>query len=422
MFSSHARVAIATFCLLLVAGRLHAQEAARLTLGEAITRAVRQHPDLRGFEFRLRDGEAHAAEAALKPMPQLELQLEDFAGQDPHGGFSGAQSTLSVGQVLELGGKREARLDVAAAALAGIHTEQAARQIDVVAEVARRFFDVLEGQFHEAMAGEAVRTAEQSLQRVDQRVAAARSPPAERSRAFTQLVEAQLLREDVGHELEAARFRLATAMGEHRVRFGRAEGDLLALSPPVPFEELVARLDASPDLLRFADEARLRDAELRLAEVRRRPDLRLNLGVRRYEQTDDYALVAGVAMPLFGSRQALPREQQARAQRDLVDLELASHRLDVEARVHSLYLELEHARHLTDTLRTELIPALEKALAESTYAWERGRYSHLEWSLAQRDLLAARMRVVTAAASFHVLRTEIERLTADDISASGVLP
>ncbi len=159
-----------------------------------------------------------------------------------------------------------------------------------------------------------------------------------------------------------------------------------------------------------------------LAEVRRRPDLRLTLGVRRYEQTDDYSMVAGVTMPLFGSRQSLPREQQARAQRGLVDLELASHRLAVEGQLHSLYLELEHARHLTDTLRTELIPALEKALADSTYAWERGRYSHLEWSMAQRDLLAARMRVVDAAADFHVLRTEIERLTAEDISASGELP
>lgn len=422
MFSSFVRVALATCCLLLVAARSPAQEAAGLTLADAIERAVRQHPDLRGFEFRLQGGEARSADAALKPMPQLELQLEDFAGQDERSGFSGAQTTLSVSQVLELGGKREARSGVATAALAGIHTERAARQIDIVAEVARRFYAVLEGQLHEGMAEEAVRTAEQSLQRVDQRVAAARSPPAERSRAFTQLVEAQLLREGVGHELEAARFRLATSMGEHRVGFGRAEGELLALSAPVAFEELVTRLEASPSRLRFADEARLRDAEVRLAEVRRRPDLRLTLGVRRYEQTDDYSMVAGVTMPLFGSRQSLPREQQARAQRGLADLELASHRLAVEGQLHSLYLELEHARHLTDTLRTELIPALEKALADSTFAWERGRYSHLEWSMAQRDLLAARMRVVDAAADFHVLRTEIERLTAEDISASGELP
>ena len=66
------------------------------------------------------------------------------------------------------------------------------------------------------------------------------------------------------------------------------------MPPSAALEEMLARLEQSPDLLQFADEARVRDSELRLAELRRRADVRGTLGLRRFEQGNDIALVAGV--------------------------------------------------------------------------------------------------------------------------------
>ena len=42
-----------------------------------------------------------------------------------------------------------------------------------------------------------------------------------------------------------------------------------ALSAVAPLDDLLKRIEASPDFLRFADEARVRDAEIRLAELKR---------------------------------------------------------------------------------------------------------------------------------------------------------
>jgi outer membrane protein, heavy metal efflux system len=65
------------------------------------------------------------------------------------------------------------------------------------------------------------------------------------------------------------------------------------------------------------------------------------------------------------------------------------------------------------------LPRLEEALEQATYAYERGRYSYLEWTVAQRELLEGRLRLLESAARFHVLRIEIERLTGASLQSIG---
>lgn len=415
--------ASAVCCLILGAGHAVGQDGAEtLRLADAIAKSLKQHPSLRGFVFNTRIQDAQVSAATLRPLPQAELVVEDFAGTGAHSGLSAAQTTLSLSQLIELGGKREGRIAVAEAARTGLRTRLAAQQLDVVAEVARRFVAVLEGQARLDIAAQGLSVAENALAQVGRRVQAARAPPAESARAGAQLWEARLLLEYAEHELEIERHALAAAMGEKTATFGRAEGDLLQLSPVAAFPELVARLDSAPEFLQFADEERLRDAEIRLAEIRSRPDLKATLGVRRLEQNDDIALVAGVSLPLFTKRTAQPQIDAARAARERIGVDRESVWLATQSSLFSQYQQLEHSRGLANVLRAELIPRLETALEQTAYAYERGRYSYLEWTTAQQDLLDARRRLVQAAKDFHILRIEIERVTGESLDATGVRP
>lgn len=69
-----------------------------------------------------------------------------------------------------------------------------------------------------------------------------------------------------------------------------------------------------------------------------------------------------------------------------------------------------------------MIPALEEALARTEYAYQRGRYSYLELTDAQQELMAARLRLSEVCANFHLLRVEIERLTGQSLESAGVTP
>ena len=408
-------------CLLIGAGVTCAAEpeSPPLTLAAAIDRAQQLRPELTGFQFTRRIQDARRAEASRKPQPQLELLMEDFAGTGARSAVDSAQTSLILSQVIELGAKRAGREGVVDADARRVQTEHAARQLDVVAEVARRFAEVLAGQLRYDIAVEAVRIAKEANARVEERVRASRSPPAEAARSGVELWDARLLREDAEHELEIARHLLAAAMGEDQARFGRAAGDLMALTPVESFGSLVARLPQTPELLQFANEERLRDAELRLAELQRRADPRLTLGARHYAQGNDMALIAGVTVPLFAGRNAQPALDRLRAQRELAATEREAQRLRLQAQLFSQLTQMQHEEGLSRTLREELLPRLETALEQAAYAYERGRFSHLEWTTAQRQLLEGRLRLLESAGRFHLLRIEIERLTGMGLTPVG---
>ncbi len=415
--------ALGACCLVLAfSARSAESDPPPLTLRASIDRARVNQPALAGFLFDLRAQEARLSEAGLDPPLQGEILLEDAFGTGARSGMSAAQTTLSLSHVIELGSKRESRMALAEATRDYLSTAQAARQLDVVAEVARRFFVVLNWQARSDIADDGVAIAQRTRDAVAQRVAAARAPAAEAIRAEVNLVEAELDVEDAEHELATARRFLAAAMGDTEASFGRAAGSLLDLTPATPFPVLLAKLEHSPGFLQFADEGRRRDAELRLAETRGRPDIRATVGVRQYQQGDDVAFVGGVTIPFYSAGRAQAQIDVARAQRSRLDSERAAAFLKAQALLFDQYQALEHARHEFGLVRNEIIPRLEKALTQTEYAYQQGRYSYLEWTSAQQALLDARRRLIDVATDFHTFRTEMERLTGESLDLSGATP
>ncbi len=419
MLCKPVRAVLAACLLISPSAVLFAADDAGLSLRDAIERAGNIRPELAGlvFETRLRESEARAA--GLRPLPQLELAVEDALGSGTRSGFDSAQTTLSLSQLFELGGKRRGRLAVAEARSARLLTEQSIRQLDVVSEIARAFVETLARQARVAAAEAAVQLAQRQQAAVDQRVQAGAAPPAERSRAIVALAETELLLEDARHGLSTSRFALATAMGLERPDFTQIAGDLFAQPPVAGFETLMTRVESAPDFLRFATDLRLKQAEMQLARNRQRADLRATLGVRRYEQNDDAALVAGVAMPLFSASAAQPAIDAADAELSLVEHQRRAALLKARRLLFTHYQEMEHARHVVSTLDREILPELERALTQTEDGWRRGRYSLLEWSDVQRRLLEARVRRVDSASEFQIHHIEIERLTGASLTEAG---
>lgn len=413
-----ARAALAA-CLLLISTATLGADEPSLSLPEAIERARSGRPELTGFVFELQAQDARVRAAALRPAPQLEVLVEDALGSGARSALDAAQTTLSLGQLFELGGKREERGAVAQAQHARLRTEQAGRQLDVVAGIAQAFVAALAQQERIAAAGDALALADRVEQAVAARARAAASPPAERARAAVAAAEARLALDEARHVFDTARFTLASTIGLDRPDFERVAGPLFLQEPAPAFETLMARLEETPDFLRFTDEARLKEAELRLAQSQRRSDLRATLGVRRFEQDDDAALVGGIALPLFSAARAEPDIAVARAERDRIDGQRRAALLKARAQLFAHHQQMEHARHIVDALTGEVLPQLEQALTQIEDAWQRGRYSWLEWSDAQRRLLDARTRRIDAAAEFQYHRIEIERLTGETLVEAG---
>jgi len=382
-----------------------------LKLEQAVDAALRGNPGLAQFAYQLKARSARVDAAGLRPAPEFNSQLENVLGTGRTRGFSGAEASFALSQLIELGDPRGRRVDAARVGVESVVIARQAAQLDVLAEVSRRFIHVASDQEQLRLTHLATELAEKTVREVQRRVRAAKSPEVELHRARIVLSRAQVEHEHAEHELLTSRRKLAAMWGEREVRFGEVEADLFALPQVGDFEELSTRLAASPDFLRFATEARQRDAELRLAQARARSHLTLSAGLRRLQDSNDTAFIAGVSLPLFGQRQARPAIAEAQALRAEVDAESAVARLKAETQLFELVQELKHSITEAEMLRDQVLPQMEEALRETEYAWQRGRYGYLEWAEAQRERVAVQRALIEAAANAQLFHTEIERLT-----------
>ncbi len=404
-----------------------AQAADGLTLRQAVDAALGGNPELQTFAFQFQALDARARQAALRPAPELSIDVENVLGTGAVKGTDAAEYTFALSQVIELGGKRDARIAAAQASRSTADLERQARQLDVLAEVTRRFISVATQQEQLQLARKATQLAQRTVNGAQRRVDAAKSPHAELDRARIALDRAKLDERRAETELDTARRQLAATWGESKPvisgrLMGEVQADLFSLPDAGDFESLSTRLASSPDFLRFASEARLRDAELRLAATTRKPDLTLGGGFRRFQEGGDQGFVASVSIPLFGSRRAESFIAEAQANRDLVSAEQRVAEVKARAMLYELHRELSRAVAEAQSLRTDILPRTEEALRETEYAFDRGRYSYLELVDAQREYLDLQASLIEASANAHSLRAEIERLTNAPLAASTPEP
>jgi cobalt-zinc-cadmium efflux system outer membrane protein len=382
-----------------------------LTLARAVDAALRSNPDLVASTYELSAAQARIVQAGLRPNPEIGVELENFAGTGTTRGTDSLETTLSLSQVVEMGGKRGLRQSVAEAGLDFTTIEQRARELDVLADVTLRFIDVTAAQERARFASQATALAQKTLDAIGGRVEAGRSPEAERSRARIALTRAQVEQRQAESELRAARYALSASWGSPEPAFTAARAELFDLRAVEPFQALLDRLEKSPDFTLFASESRLREAELRLARVQARPNLSFSLGLRRLDASDDTALIAGFSMPLPVSDRNQGAIREAQVRLNQTDALRNAARIKARASLLGLYQEMTTDRERVDTLRNEALPQAQLALDQTRSGYDRGRFSFLELITVQEELLALQAAAIDAAADYHRILAEIERLT-----------
>ncbi|BDU15235.1 TolC family protein [Lysobacter auxotrophicus] len=385
----------------------------RLTLDDAFARVAAFHPDLRLPALR---GQARAAEldeAAQRPALRAGVEVENALGTGDYAGVDAAELTLSLASVLERGGKRDARIALAQGRIDALAPEREAARLDLLAETARRYLDVVGARHRRDLADADIAQRRRTVVAARQRFQAGASPESVVLTAQAALARAELDQRRATHMMDAARQHLAALWGEREPRFEPAADDALAL-PAIPdFDALATLLDRTPELVRFADERRIGEARLQLARSQAKADLDWQVGVRAFNDSDDAALVASVSMPLSGSRRAQPQIRAAQAELALLDIERESRGLSLYSTLVDAHGRYRVAQLEVLRLRDDILPALARAEAAAERAYRAGAISYLEWAQLQSERAAlARQQLDTALDARRAL-IEIQRLTGE---------
>jgi len=389
-----------------------------MTLGLAVQLALSKNPDLQVYRFRELGLQGLAKTVNLRPQFDLSAEAENLGGSNDYGGVDGAEFTLALSSVIELGGKRGARVAAVNAQRQLFDGERQALALDLMGQVTRRFVEVVASQARLDLAVNSRTIASEAVQAVERRALAGAAPEAELLRARAQLTKAQLQVSAAQHQLNASRLSLTVLWGDVEPDFVRVDGSLLNLGGVGDFESFFQRALDNPAITIFASEQRLREAELQLVKTQSKTDIGWSVGIRQFQDTNDTALVAGLTIPLNTTGRNSGALQSARAARDEVSIRRESALLTLRARLFDAYQQRKLGIETASSLRDEVIPVLRRALQQTRKAYESGRYGYQEWVAARQDLISAEYALIDAASASLQNGATIEQLTSEPLLPS----
>ncbi len=391
-----------------------------ITLRQALALALAKNPELAAFSWEVRAQEAATLQAGLLPNPEIVADLQDINGSGASiAGVRQPQTTLQLSQLVELGGKRSKRREVASLTrdLAGWDYET--KRIDIFTQISQAFVHALSAQQNLALTEETVRLAEQVAGVVSERVKAGKVSPVEETKANIALSSAQIELDRAQRELEAARKRLAATWGSATPRFERAEGDLGSVSPIPSLDQLALRLSQNPELARWATEMSERQAVVDLQRSRAIPDIKMMGGYRRYNTSDDHVFVVGISIPLpifnrnqGGIEEARDRLAKGEEERRAAEVRVATALAEAHKSLSSAHAEVT-------ALREKVLPGAQSAFDAVNEGYRLGKFGLLDVLDAQRTFFASRSQHLRALTDYHKAVADVERLIGERLESGS---
>jgi cobalt-zinc-cadmium efflux system outer membrane protein len=391
-----------------------------LHLEQAIAQVLLHNPALAAYSYEVRAAEARTLQARLRPNPWLEVELEEFNRDGA--GMDSSELVLALGQLVELGGKRRWRTQVAQVKgeLAGWNYE--AKRLDLLNATAQRFMAVVIAQRRVELTASAVALSEETRRAVGERVKAGKEPALQAAKSEAELQLVRMAAVAAAGELEVSRRLLAAMWGAEEAHFTEVAGSLeLPVEVPLELSVLRMKLPQNPNLARWDAEIRLKEAALASERAARIPDMKARVALLSYQEDDTDALAFGVGipLPLFDRNQG-----------NIAAAEIALERIKHERKASEVALVAELAAthtawvtaHLrVGALRTQVIPVMEEAFMGAQEGYEQGKFGFLDMLDSQRLLLDAKAGLLDALSEYHIARAHVQRLTGTTIRAMSTL-
>lgn len=373
-----------------------------LTLDQAIELALAANPALRSATRSVGIADGGVQQAGTRPNPELSLLTE---GTDRNT----RTETAQVSQVIELGGKRAARIAAAEQERNLALDDVLVKRADLRADVITAYMEALTAQERVVLVQASVDLARKSTDVTSRRVTAGKLSPVELTRSNVAEASAALELTQANADLALARRRLASLWANMLPLDRTLQTPDAAFARLPVWGELAARLDRSPQLRRARSAVAGRDAQVALERAQRIPDVTVTLGTQRERDPGRSQAVIGVSvpLPLFNRNQgnmlsALRRADQAR---DDVEAE----RLRLTQALADAYQRAEVATTQMTALHDQILPAAQSAYDAAVTGFELGKFSFTDVLDAQRTLFQTRTQYLRALADQYRSIADIQR-------------
>jgi cobalt-zinc-cadmium efflux system outer membrane protein len=381
-----------------LAARVFAQQAAtadaeRVTIAQAVSEALDHNLRLLAERYNVSIADTRIITARLRPNPVFTFGADynDILGSgfynNPSNGAGPPEVNFRVDYVLERGGKRRDRIEVAATAreVAQLGVLSATRSL--VLEVQNAFVEVQQARENLALAQENLKVFQGIVAVNSDRVRAGDLGKVELVRTQVAALQFRNSVRQAELRLRTARNRLQTLMG--RTTFSdsfEAIGDLRRDAPAPTSEVLLQRaFEMRPELQALNRDQARSVADLRLQIAQGKVDY--TVGTMYHRQ---YGYASGSAMGFFFSA-PLPvfnrnQGEIERVRQEQRQIEARIHALqnDIRAEVQNAYQQHLTARDLLESIERDMLAEARDVRETTEYSYRRGEASLIELLDAQR--------------------------------------
>lgn len=436
-----------------------------LRLSDAIEAAVLGNPSLAVYPWDIRIADARIIQAGLRPNPELLLEVENIAlgGSSGSSGtsrslgigadgsptfgferertsesrsvFGQSEITLRLSQIIELGGKRSARIEAAQRGKDVASWDYEVARYRVIGEVVVAFADVLAAQEEVEQFGQLVELGERLTSTVEDLVEAGESSPLEGRRARSAVESLRIEQRRREQAVHQAKIRLAAMWGSSEPAFEAVEGNVASMPELPAVEVLLEKKQAHPLLRQWEYELARRKAVLQLEERRAIPDLEMTFGYRaeglgdetsrsfglgseglslsrgRGDSDDDWdhslTVEFSIPLPIFNRNQGARKEAEYQVQKAAYERRASEKSLD--ARVAEFHAAASGAREAAESLRVSVIPEMQETFELTQVGYRSGKFDFVTVLDAERQLVDARLRATEAEIAYHTAVAAMEQ-------------
>lgn len=386
-----------------------------LSLSDSLNLALKANPDI---AVAIREREAIVGtkvQAATRPNPFVSTSIQDTRSAT-------RQIYLQLNQEIELGNKRNARIEAADAFYNKADAELATKQAEIHANVVAAFYEVLVAQERVALAKSSVGVAESALDVASKRVRAGKSSPVEQTKSSIAAASAKIELVQATTQLNNSRKRLSALWGDNAPSFELATGEVRSIPDVSSLSELQALVDDSPSIRLAKLEINTREAVTKIERSKAVPNITLSAGVVNNQEVGLNQALLGLSIPIPVFDRNQGNVQEAVSRKFKAEDELVAIKNKIQTNLVTQYERLSAARQATLSLQNDILPNAQSAFDAANRGFSLGKFNFLDVLDAQRTLYQAKSQYINALLEAHQSIAEIERILGDVINHQVTKP
>lgn len=383
-----------------------------VTFEQAFQLAVEHSP--RGFLLEaLQDfADGQIEEAGYKPNPTVGVEIENVLGTGKFEEFDGSEVTLGIYQLIERREKRKRRSELAIRSKELFRWDYEEAMANLRYTVMQAYSNALVAQKNVELQEELLELEKASEAEVARRADAAIASSIEVSRAKLATKQQEFKLGSSQRQLREAKIILSSLWNRQDFVDFTLAGQLEIETPLPDLSALIELVDTVPSIARFEAEREAQEVAVDLEKAKSKADYTIFGGARYLsEGRGDAAFVLGIEMPWKIRNENEGNIRSAMSRLRVLDSRKRVLRQKAIAEISVNYSELASSIEEWKSLRDNLLPSAQAALAETEIGYQRGIVPLLNVLDARKSLFEIRTAMLDSTGRYLNAQAEIERLT-----------